>query len=119
MSEDAIRAEVSARMSAELDRSFMRAVGFTTSNAEPQPPLTAKILEMKIRDIMRDLGPPPAKVLMSEHATALPSQKPRTLDMQLLVERVGQQRVPAAFKMHGSDGDLVVVHPDFVKHQET
>lgn len=81
--------------------------------------MTALTLDL-LREAKRkldEIGPAPLPIRVSEHATALPSGKPRTDDMRQMVERLGRQRVPAAFRVNSLFGGCIVVHPDLMKNR--
>lgn len=68
------------------------------------------------------LGPPPPEVRFSKHAPvfgdAKPSATAHTDDMREMVEMVeslGPQKVPMAFRLRSQFGDMLVVNPVNVK----
>jgi hypothetical protein len=82
-------------------------------------PLTLEGLLAACRRLKEEIGPPPPVVRISRHATALPPGKPHTLDMQEMVDRLGQVRVPAAYRIDGNalggGPDVIYVHPLLMK----
>lgn len=84
-------------------------------------PLSIEKLLADVRRLRAELGPPPPEVRISRYATALPSAKPYTYDMKEMVERLGQQRVPAAFRIRGAalglGADIIVMHPDLLERK--
>lgn len=84
----------------------------------PDPTLTLDKFLADIKRALAEIGPPPPEVRISPYATALPSAEPRTDDMRQMVDRLGQARVPAAFRLSGRAlglaHDVVVVHPDLI-----
>ena len=112
MSEHEIRRIVAEQVAAKLDAMAMSV--FTTAQAGTEP----KAFSMDtFRAAIPECGPPVPKLQFSRHATRLPSREPQTYDRQLLVERVGKHRVPAAFRFDGFDGEVIVTHPDFLKQR--
>ena len=69
----------------------------------------------KMMDAIRRLPAPLPKLHLSSHATELPVARPHTDDMHDLVERVGQSRVPAAFKFVLDGREHVVAHPSLLQ----
>lgn len=97
----------------------MRNIGSSTNTSNTHSDDQVFSLE-KLMAAIRDIPPPPPSIRYSEYATALPSAKPKTLDMQMLVEMVGQRRVPAAFKMKDYLGrEMIVAHPDLLPQNKT
>ena len=90
----------------------------TTNSIEPEKPLpTSEDMIALIRKAIREIGPPPPVMRYSKYATALPAGNPQTDDMKAMVDRLGQQRVPAAFRINDGVVDMVVVYPDLMKQK--
>lgn len=77
--------------------------------------LTLETLLAAVRRIEEELGPPPPEVRFSRHATGLPTGEPHTDDMRQMVERIGQQRVPAAYSFRDGKREVIFIHPDLMK----
>ena len=103
----------------ELDKALGLAFYGTSVRTEPgREDFTLEKMCATIRKLKEDLGPPLPTLKASSYATVLPDKKPHTLDMQLLVERVGVQPRPAAFRLKTSEGEMVVYHPDLLNSKQ-
>ena len=101
----------------DIDAEFRKAFGpVTTCNKqEPDKPLTMDIL----REVMRSMPPPPPGVRLSKYVPALgsvkPTSSPLTDDMRQMVEDIGEQLGPIAWKLKTDFGEMIVINPVNVK----
>ncbi len=107
----------------KVDEAFRKAVGFDgcTSNADTGQTMSLGDLLEQMKRVQAELGPPPPKVRLSKHATALPDREPKSDYMKAYVEAVGRRRLPAAFYISHPvgrfgffDNEMIVIHPDLL-----
>lgn len=103
----------------DIDAEFRKAIyGTTTANAaSSDEPLTIE----KLHEAMQKLGPPPPHAHLSKYAPALgdarPTSVPQTGDMQQMMDDIGPQRVPVAYRLSSQFGDMVVINPVNVREE--
>ena len=101
-------------MMIDIDAEFRKVFGPTTTCNEPEP---EKRLTMEaLRECLSSIPPmPPLDVRLSEHVPALgtlrASADPLTDDMRQMVEDIGEQLGPIAYKIKTDFGDLIFINP--------
>lgn len=90
----------------------------TSSKPTSDKPFTLEdLLDAKRK--LDALGPPPPEVRFSKHVPvfgdAKPSATAHTDDMREMVDSLGPQKVPMAFRLRSQFGDMLVVNPVNVK----
>ncbi len=104
----------------DIDAEFRKAMGIhTTANASSDDkPLTLDMLR-DAKQKLDALGPPPPQVRMSRHVPVLgeanPSCEALTDDMRQMVEDIGPQSVPVAWRLTSDFGDMLLVNPANLK----
>lgn len=102
----------------DIEAEFRKAFGPTTACNEPASdrPLTVDDL----RKMMKDLPPPPPEVRVSKYVPAMgpakPSAMPITDDMRQMVDDLGQQVGPIAWKLSTGSGDVFFINPVNMKN---
>ena len=104
-----------ASLANAIDDMMMRQFSATSAVDADQKLPTAEDIIATMRKALRDIGPPPPKTQYSRAATRLPSGMPQTDDMKEMVDRLGKQRIPAAYRINTGSLDVVVIHPDMMK----
>ena len=105
----------------DIDAEFRAAMGIATTANRPvdDEPLTIE----KLQEAMRKLGPPPPEIRLSKHVpvtgTARPSSQPITDDMRAMVDDIGPQRVPIAWRLNSQFGEVVLINPANLKERNS
>ena len=102
----------------QLDRDIQGLAlgGFISGNTAQNATRDTRHPNLRLEDLqtlVRDMPPPPPTINVTEHATSLPKD-PTSPYMREMVERLGQTRRPAVFKMTIKGRDTFHVHPDLV-----
>lgn len=115
---------LAASMAREMEKLVMQQIAYagrTISSTVTEPSSEGKSATdvlAEIRAAMKALPPAPPKLHFSRHATAMPTAQPFTDDMRQLVDQLGRQRIPAAFKFIDKQGiENIIVHPDLLRNE--